>query len=100
MTLALDALTLAAITAAVAALTAPAFAWLDGRSSGITAQHSRTSSAVQGVVTTVAFTVAYACTEHVPAFAVLAGIAVLLGLALGGEIQAERLHRRAARITG
>jgi len=97
----LDTALLAAIVLGVAALTAPALAWLDARKEGMTAQHSRLTSSIQGVVTTIAFTIAYAVYPgRLPAFAVASGIAVLLGLALGGEVQAERLYRRARAVTG
>jgi hypothetical protein len=96
-----DAALLAAIVLGVAALTAPLLAWLDAHKDGMTAQHSRLTSSIQGVVTTIAFTLAYAVYPgRLPAFAVASGIAVLLGLALGGEIQAERLDRRARAVTG
>lgn len=83
-----------AVVLAVAAASFPVIAWVDGRSHGITANRSRVNSSVQAVVTTAAFATAYAVHPgDVPATGIALGVAVLFGLALGGEIQAERLHR-------
>ena len=96
MNLALTAAAVLVIVIGVAAATLPLVAWVDSRTEDITATRSRVNSSVQAVVTTAAFALAYATyPEEVPALAVAAGIAVLFGLALGGELQAERLHRRA-----
>ena len=92
------ALTVAAVLAVVlaaAAASLPVIAWVDSRSEGITSTRSRVSSSVQAVVTTAAFATAYAVHPgQVPGTVVALGVAVLFGLALGGELQAERLHRR------
>lgn len=81
----------------VAAISAPAIAWIDARTADITAERSRVSSSVQVVVTTAAFATAYALYPHDVPVAVLAmAIAGLFGLAVGGEIQAERLLRASA----
>ena len=100
MNLALTAAAVTAIVIVVAAVTTPLIAWVDARAGEITAARSRTNSSVQGVVTTAAFATAYAVHPgDVPALAVASGIAVLFGIALGGEIQAERLHRATVRRT-
>lgn len=94
MNVAIPAAAVVGILVVSALLTAPVIAWIDRRTHGITATRSRANSSVQCVVTTVAFAVAYAIyPSKVPGIMVASGIALLFGLALGGEIQAERLHR-------
>lgn len=94
MHLALTAAAILGILLAATAVSAPVIAWIDRRSEQMTADRSRVNSSVQVVVTTVAFATAYAVYPGtVSRTMVAAGIAVLFGLALGGEIQAERLHR-------
>ncbi|RKS72721.1 hypothetical protein CLV35_2970 [Motilibacter peucedani] len=94
MHLALTAAAIFGILAAVTALSAPLIAWVDRRAGDITADRSRINSSVQVVVTTAAFATAYAVYPgSVSRTMVAGGIAVLFGIALGGEIQAERLHR-------
>jgi hypothetical protein len=92
--LALTAAAILGILLVATAVSAPVIAWVDRRSESMTADRSRINSSVQVVVTTAAFATVYAVYPgNVSRTTLAAGIAVLFGLALGGEIQAERLHR-------
>lgn len=98
MTLALAAAEIIGTLVLVTGLSALAIGWVDRRSADITAERSRVNSSVQSVVTTTAFAVVYVTyRDSIPGALVATGIAALFGLALGGEIQAERLARSVAR---